>query len=98
VADLEGVSDRRAYFYCAMVFMRHAQDPTPLLATAAWHGEIIATPAGDNGFGYDPHFFIPELGKTSAQLPAASKNSLSHRGKATAQMIAQLRTDLPPPA
>jgi len=94
VAELNGVRERHAYFYCAMVLLRHASDPTPILATAAWHGEIVDQAAGHNGFGYDPHFFVPELGKTSAQLPAAVKNRLSHRGQATAVLIEQLQHQL----
>ncbi len=91
VEQMNRVGERQAYFYCAMALLRHADDPTPLLATAAWHGEIVAQPAGDQGFGYDPHFFVPALGKTAAQLPAPEKNRLSHRGQATAALIAQLR-------
>jgi XTP/dITP diphosphohydrolase len=91
IKDLEGVSERAAFFYCAMVMLRHAADPTPIIATAAWHGEIIDTPLGEQGFGYDPHFFLPPLGLTSAQLPRAQKNELSHRGKAAAALATQLQ-------
>ncbi len=90
VAELRGIEQRHAYFYCAMVFLRHAADPTPILATAAWHGAIVDQAAGNNGFGYDPHFYVPEMGKTSAQLPATVKNQVSHRGQATAKLIEQL--------
>lgn len=91
VQALEDISDRRAYFFCAMVFMRHALDPTPLIATAAWHGEIIDEPRGSNGFGYDPHFYLPDLDKVSAQLEPGEKNQLSHRGQATAALLAQIK-------
>lgn len=94
IAELQGVSARQAYFYCAMALLRHPEDPTPILATAAWHGEIVDQAQGSNGFGYDPHFFVPELGKTSAQLPGSAKNQLSHRGQATAVLIEQLQQQL----
>ena len=87
ISQLQEIEDRRAFFYCAMVLLRHAQDPTPILATAAWHGEIVDQAQGSNGFGYDPHFFVPEMGHTSAQLPAAVKNQISHRGQASAVLI-----------
>jgi len=91
IKDLKDISERAAFFYCAMVMLRHAADPTPIIATAAWHGEIIDTPAGEQGFGYDPHFYLPHLGLTSAQLPRTQKNELSHRGKAAAVLAAQLQ-------
>ena len=87
---LKGSDDRGAYFYCAMALLRHADDPTPILATAAWHGEIVEQASGSNGFGYDPLFLLPQLGKTSAQLQADVKNRISHRGQATAVLIKQL--------
>jgi XTP/dITP diphosphohydrolase len=90
VSKLRGIEDRRAYFYCAMALLQFAQDPTPIVVTAAWHGEIVDEAAGANGFGYDPHFFLADRGKTSAQLPAAVKNQISHRGQATAALIEQL--------
>jgi len=90
IQDLKGIDDRRAYFFCAMVFMRHPADPTPLIATAAWHGEIIDAPQGTRGFGYDPHFFLPSLGIASAELEATQKNKLSHRGQATAALLLKL--------
>lgn len=90
VAQLRDVQDRAAYFYCAIVLLRHATDPTPIVATAAWHGQIIDTPRGDGGFGYDPHFYLPEFEQTSAELPRAQKNQLSHRGQAIARLVAEL--------
>lgn len=71
-----------AYFTCCLVYIASPADPAPVVATARWHGEIIASPRGTNGFGYDPHFLLPNLGKTSAQLPLKEKNRLSHRGQA----------------
>ncbi|HMB72409.1 MAG TPA: RdgB/HAM1 family non-canonical purine NTP pyrophosphatase, partial [Gammaproteobacteria bacterium] len=71
---------RQAHFVCAIVAMRSAADPDPLIGIARWHGRIAAAPRGGNGFGYDPVFEIPALGATAAELDAATKQSLSHRG------------------
>ena len=78
-----------AYFTCCLVYIAAPADPAPVVAAARWHGEIIASPRGANGFGYDPHFLVPNLGKTSAQLPLAEKNRLSHRGQAC-RLLAEL--------
>ena len=78
-----------AYFTCCLVYMTSPADPAPVVAAARWHGEIIASPRGSNGFGYDPYFLVPRLGKTSAQLPLKEKNRLSHRGQAC-RMLAGL--------
>jgi XTP/dITP diphosphohydrolase len=94
VAALAGVADRRAYYYCALVFVRHRVDPAPLIATAEWHGSIVDVPAGNGGFGYDPHFFVDDLRQTAAQLPSDVKNRISHRGKAVAAMIESIRCAL----
>jgi len=85
---LNGVpaSKRTARFRCVLAFMRHAEDPTPLICQGSWEGIILEQSSGDNGFGYDPLFLIPELEKTSAQLPSQQKNSISHRGQAVAQL------------
>lgn len=88
---LAGVPDRRAYFYCALVFMRDAQDPAPLIATATWHGRIVDDPAGSGGFGYDPHFLVDGLHQTAAELSAPLKNQISHRGKAAAALVGSIR-------
>lgn len=79
---LEGVPDaqRTARFICVMVFMEHADDPLPIISQGSWEGRILTQPAGENGFGYDPVFFVPEYGCTSAELSPEVKNSLSHRG------------------
>jgi XTP/dITP diphosphohydrolase len=90
VAALAGTADRRAHYYCVIVLVRHAADPEPLIAEGRWHGEVIATPRGTNGFGYDAHFLIPDLGRTAAELSSEQKNSVSHRGKALAQLVARL--------
>ncbi len=90
---LRGIKNRTAYFYCAMVFVSQAEDPTPLIATARWHGSIIDEPRGANGFGYDPHFLISGMRHTSAQLAPNQKNKLSHRGQATQKLIEQLSSN-----
>ena len=81
-----------AYFTCCLVYIASPTDPAPVVAAARWHGEIIASPRGIHGFGYDPHFLIPDLGKTSAQLPLKEKNRLSHRGQAC-RLLARLLTE-----
>lgn len=91
VAALAACTDRRAYYYCAMVLVRHAADPQPLIGEGYWWGEIGAEPRGCNGFGYDPHFFVPELGRTAAELDSEEKNRLSHRGQALRQLVEKLR-------
>ena len=75
---------RTARFRCVLVFMRSASDPTPLICQGTWEGTILEHPCGENGFGYDPLFWIPELSKASAQLAPEQKNKLSHRGQAVA--------------
>ena len=92
VADLAGQTDRRAHYVCVLVFVRHADDPQPVIAEGEWHGEIIDPPRGQGGFGYDPYFFLPESGATAAELGAAEKNRRSHRGQALAQLVDRLKT------
>ncbi len=82
---------RTARFWCVLVFMRHADDPTPIICQASWEGQIVTEPKGENGFGYDPVFFVPETGCTAAQLPAAIKNQQSHRAKALKLLIERLQ-------
>jgi XTP/dITP diphosphohydrolase len=91
IAELAGKSNRRAHYYCILVFVRHADDPQPIIAEGEWHGEIIDMPRGANGFGYDPYFWLPEFGCTAAELAAEKKNAVSHRGKALTTLIAKLR-------
>ena len=91
VADLASHADRSAYYYCVLVYVRHADDPQPVIADGQWHGEIIETPRGANGFGYDPHFLIPSLGKTTAELDPAVKNAHSHRGQALRALVEKLK-------
>lgn len=82
--ELIGVPDagRGARFQCALVYLRHAEDPTPLIAQGTWEGTILHAPRGSNGFGYDPIFLAPEYGLSSAELSPEVKNRLSHRGQA----------------
>ncbi|KAF3999413.1 RdgB/HAM1 family non-canonical purine NTP pyrophosphatase [Glaciimonas immobilis] len=87
IADLAAHDDKSAYYYCVLVYVRHADDPQPIIADGSWHGEIIATPRGAAGFGYDAHFLLSELGKTAAELTSAEKNTLSHRGQALRGLI-----------
>lgn len=84
LAALEGVPEqqRTARFICVLVFMQHANDPFPVIAQGVWEGRILQQPIGENGFGYDPVFWVDEYQCSSAQLPAGLKNSLSHRAKA----------------
>jgi XTP/dITP diphosphohydrolase len=93
VSELRDREDRSAHYYCALVFLRHARDPAPDIATARWFGRIVLEPRGTGGFGYDPHFEIAGLSKTAAELDAATKNRLSHRGQAADQLAAMLRQE-----
>lgn len=94
VAALQGIDDRRAYFYCALVFMCAHDDPAPLIATARWHGRIVDAARGSGGFGYDPHFQVDGLNLTAAQLSVPLKNQISHRGKAAAALVGSIRRAL----
>jgi XTP/dITP diphosphohydrolase len=91
VADLAAHADKSAYYYCVLVYVRHADDPQPVIADGAWHGEIVDQPRGAGGFGYDPHFLLPALGKTAAELDAQQKNAVSHRGQALRALVEKLR-------
>jgi len=91
IADLANHADKSAYYYCVLVYVRHADDPQPVIADGQWHGEIIDAPRGANGFGYDPHFLIPALGKTTAELDPAVKNAHSHRGQALRALVEKLK-------
>ena len=91
IADLAPHPDKSAYYYCVLVFVRHADDPQPVIAEGRWNGEIIAEARGTGGFGYDPYFWLPSLGKTAAELSAEEKNRLSHRGQALRMLVEKLR-------
>jgi XTP/dITP diphosphohydrolase len=90
VADLQTHQDKSAYYYCVLVYLRYADDPQPVIADARWHGEIIDRPRGQGGFGYDPHFWLPSLNKTAAELTSEEKNQISHRSQALRMLISQL--------
>lgn len=92
VADLHGVADRSAHFHSVIVLMRSADDPQPLIADGDWYGEIIESPRGAGGFGYDPHFFVPSLDQTAAELTSELKNTLSHRAAAMRHLLTRLQT------
>ena len=84
------LEERTARFHCVLVYMRYADDPTPIICQGSWEGLIQHHPEGDNGFGYDPLFHIPELNLTSAQLQSDHKNQISHRGQAMQKLLVQL--------
>ena len=91
VADLADHADKSAYYFCVLVFLRHADDPQPVIAEGRWDGEIIAAPRGQGGFGYDAHFWLADRGKTCAELSAQEKNLHSHRGQALRELVKKLR-------
>ncbi|MCP5277988.1 MAG: RdgB/HAM1 family non-canonical purine NTP pyrophosphatase [Thiobacillus sp.] len=91
IEALQGQANRKAHYYCVMVYVRYADDPQPLIAEGRWHGEIIDTPRGDGGFGYDPYFLVAEHGKTGAELDMDTKNGLSHRGQALRELARKLQ-------
>lgn len=80
------ILQKSAYFYCVLVYLRYAEDPVPLILEGAWHGQIIDSPRGKNGFGYDPIFYVPSLNCTAAELSLEEKNKLSHRGQAVQKL------------
>ena len=90
IGALSSQADRSAHYYCVMVLLRHPEDPQPIIADGSWHGEILPDKRGDGGFGYDPHFYLPDLGKTAAELPMEQKNRISHRGQALARLLSRL--------
>lgn len=83
-------TDRAASYVAVLVYVRSADDPRPIIAEGVWRGSIAIKPAGDNGFGYDPYFFLPDLGMTAAQLTAEEKNRHSHRARALRKLLAAL--------
>jgi XTP/dITP diphosphohydrolase len=94
VADLAGVADRRAHYYCVLALTRYGDDPEPIIVEGRWDGVIVDTPRGNGGFGYDPHFLDPESGLTGAEMPLKQKNERSHRGKAMRALIARLQAEV----
>lgn len=93
LAELEGLppEQRQASYYCAMVYLEHAEDPTPVIGLGRWYGEILTEKRGVGGFGYDPIFWVEEMHKTAAELPKVQKNQMSHRGQALNALVMQLR-------
>jgi len=83
-------AERHAYFYCVIVVLSHAQDPTPIICEGKWEGKILTAPSGTGGFGYDPIFFVPDKQKSAAELPIEIKNSISHRGKALQLLLKKI--------
>ena len=92
LSDIPDVN-RVARYVAVLALMEHEDDATPILCQGTWDGEIVLEPQGEQGFGYDPHFFVPEKGCTAAQLDPQEKNALSHRGKAMAALLTQLKRE-----
>ncbi len=93
VSLLAGKLNREAHYVCALVVVREAHDPNPIVVETRWDGEIIDEPRGLHGFGYDPYFYVPELQMTAAELSPERKNAISHRGQALVQLMEQLEKD-----
>ena len=91
VADMAGREDRRACYVAVLAYLRSAEDPRPVVVEGAWDGEVLDQPRGANGFGYDPYFYLPDLGLTAAELPPARKNTLSHRARALRGLLQALQ-------
>ena len=91
LAELGNRTERQAHFVTVIVYVRHADDPQPIIAEGEWHGEILAKERGTAGFGYDPLFYLRDLDLTSAELPADEKNRRSHRGQALAKLVERLQ-------
>lgn len=91
VAALQGVADRQAMYVTILVLLLHPDDPLPVVAQGTWMGQVIDGPRGDEGFGYDPYFYLPEIGLTAAELSADHKNTVSHRAQAMQHLLSILR-------
>lgn len=91
LAAMQDITDRRAHYHCALVLLRHADDPQPIIAEGQWHGIILEAPRGEGGFGYDPLFLDTELQQTVAEISTEDKNRVSHRGKALRALVEKLR-------
>lgn len=90
-AELAGRNDKSCYYVCALVLVRHPEDPQPIIAEGIWHGQWQNEARGGNGFGYDPHFFLPEYGRTAAELTAEQKNAVSHRALACTELLRKIQ-------
>ncbi len=93
ISALKGQADRSGFYVAVLVYLRSADDPTPVIAEGRWAGQIVDAPRGSSGFGYDPHFFIPSLGKTVAELAPTQKNAISHRAQALQRLLSALQPD-----
>ena len=91
VKALRTESKNDAFYYCVLVFIRHEDDPTPIIGTGEWHGSIVQTSSGQNGFGYDPYFWLEEYNCTAAELSPEKKNQISHRAQASQDLSTKLR-------
>ena len=91
IEALASHADKSAYYYCVLVLVRHVADPQPVIAEGLWHGEVIGTPRGAGGFGYDPYFWLPAQRQAVAELSALDKNLLSHRGQAMRALLQKLK-------
>ena len=91
ISQLAGKLNRHAHYYCVLVLVRHADDPRPIIAEGTWAGEVVDAPRGAGGFGYDPHFLLPRIGKTAAELTADEKNNISHRALALQGLVSRLQ-------
>ena len=92
IENLGSHTDRGAHYVCALVMVNSSNDPEPLIVQTRWYGQIVDEAKGNHGFGYDPYFFLPELGLTAAELEPAEKNLISHRGLALRELISQLQS------
>ena len=91
IQELKDQADRGAHYVCALVFVNSADDPEPLIVQTRWYGQIVDQASGNNGFGYDPHFFLKNQNCTAAELDPVQKNLISHRGQALRELITQLK-------
>lgn len=91
--QLAAHTDRRAYYICVLAYVMHAGEPAPIFADARWHGEIATAPRGEHGFGYDPVFYLPDLGKTAAELTSEEKNACSHRARAMRCLLERFKAE-----
>lgn len=91
--NMADIDNRHASFYCALVFVEHELDPSPLIAVGKFHGEILISPKGNHGFGYDPLFYVPEYQLTAAEMPKELKNKISHRAIASKKLLALLKEE-----
>ena len=90
---LKDHTNRKAKYYCSLVYIRHINDPEPIIASGSWLGEIIDEPRGSHGFGYDPYFYIPAYGKTVAELEPELKNKISHRALAMQELLQKIKNE-----